>query len=29
MSYDIHLRDPVTKQVIQFDQPHQITGSRH
>ena len=26
MSYDIDLLDPVTKSIIQFDAPHQMTG---
>ena len=26
MSYDINLLDPVTKEVIEFDFPHQIKG---
>lgn len=26
MSYDITLNDPVTKETIQFDTPHQMTG---
>lgn len=26
MSYDITLNDPVTKEAIQFDTPHQMTG---
>lgn len=26
MSYDINLLDPVTKEVIEFDSPHQIAG---
>lgn len=26
MSYDIYLKDPVTKEVIEFDEPHQMKG---
>ena len=26
MSYDISLRDPVTKEIVHFDSPHQMTG---
>lgn len=26
MSYDISLRDPVTKETVHFDSPHQMTG---
>tara|TARA_Y100000034_G_C6804255_1_gene360978 strand:+ start:166 stop:522 length:357 start_codon:yes stop_codon:yes gene_type:complete len=26
MSYDIHLADPVTKQVIHLDEPHMLRG---
>ncbi len=29
MSYDILLRDPVTKKTIQFDQPHHIRGGNY
>ena len=29
MSYDISLNDPVTKEVIQFDSPHQIVGGTY
>lgn len=29
MSYDIVLRDPVTKECIQFDTPHQMRGGTY
>jgi hypothetical protein len=29
MSYDINLLDPVTKEVIEFDFPHQISGGNY
>ena len=29
MSYDINLRDPVTKEVVMFDAKHQIKGSTY
>lgn len=29
MSYDIYLKEPVTKEVIQFDQPHQMKGGTY
>lgn len=29
MSYDIYLRDPVTKETIVFDTPHQMTGGTY
>lgn len=29
MSYDIHLLDPVTKKVIEFDEPHQLRGGTY
>lgn len=29
MSHDISLLDPVTKNVIEFDSPHQIKGGTH
>lgn len=29
MSYDIDLLDPVTKEVIELDQPHQMKGSTY
>jgi len=29
MSYDIHLLEPVTKEVIQFDEPQQIKGGTY
>lgn len=29
MSYDIYLLDPVTKQVIEFDEPHHMRGGTY
>lgn len=29
MSYDIRLIDPVTKETINFDTPHQMTGGTY
>ena len=29
MSYDIYLRDPVTKETIEFDTPHDIRGGTY
>ena len=29
MSYDISLLDPVTKEVIEFDEPHQMKGGTY
>ena len=29
MSYDIHLFDPETQKVIQFDAPHELTGGTY
>jgi len=29
MSYDINLLDPITKEVIQLDSPHQIKGGNY
>jgi len=29
MSYDIYLTDPVTKKVLELDEPHQITGGTY
>lgn len=29
MSYDIELKDPVTKEVIEFDSPHQMRGGTY
>ena len=29
MSYDISLRDPVTKETVHFDTPHQMTGGTY
>jgi len=29
MSYDTYLLDPATKDVIQFDEPHQMAGGTH
>ena len=29
MSYDINLLDPITKDVIQFDSPHEIRGGTY
>jgi hypothetical protein len=29
MSYDIYLKDPVTKDVIQFDEPHHMRGGTY
>ena len=29
MSYDVHLLDPVSKDVIRFDEPHQMGGGTY
>ena len=29
MSYDINLLDPITKEIIQFENPHQIRGGTY
>ena len=29
MSYDIYLKDPVTQEVIEFDEPHQMKGGMY
>ena len=29
MSYDIRLKDPITKETIQFDTPHQMRGGTY
>jgi hypothetical protein len=29
MSYDISLQDPITKETIEFDEPHQIAGGTY
>lgn len=29
MSYDIYLKDPVTKEMIEFDEPHQMKGGMY